>query len=279
VIGLVTDSNSQLPPQLAERYGIRVVPLTVTVDGTDYLEGDTLDADAFYDLFAHGAPVVKTSQPSPGRFVDAYQALARRGADEILSVHVGSKISGTINSARLAAAAAPVRVRVVDTGTVSFGVACCVWEAAETLARGGTLADAAEVAAGIGPTVGNVFVVKALDLARAGGRLAGPGRPTGEKAAIRVLTFIGDTMEVIGTAGSDEEAAEVMAAHVRAAGSSLRAGIGSADRATTTALTDALDSRLREAPEIRDVVRYRVGPSVGAHTGPGTVGAMYYESS
>jgi DegV family protein with EDD domain len=277
VIGLVTDSNSQLPPELAERYGVRVVPLTVTVDGTDYLEGETLDADGFYELFEYGAPAVKTSQPSPGRFAEAYEALARRGVDEILSVHVGSKISGTVNSARLAAAGAPVQVTVVDTGTVSFGVACCVWEAAEALAAGGTIDDAAEVAAHVGPTLGNVFIVKSLDLARAGGRLTG-ATPADEPRQTRVLTLTGDKMEVVGTVSSDEQAADVMAAHVRAAGSSLRAGIGSADRATTATLTGALHDRLTAAPEVRDLVRYRVGPSVGAHTGPGTVGAMYYES-
>lgn len=277
MIGLVTDSNSQLPPDLAQRYGVRVVPLTVSVDGTDYLEGETLDADGFYALFERGAPAVKTSQPSPGRFAETYEALARRGFDEILSIHVGSKISGTVNSARLAAAGAPVPVSVIDSGTVSFGVACCVWEAAEALAAGRTVVDAAEVAARVGSTLGNVFIVKSLDLARAGGRLTG-GDPDVEPRLIRVLTLTDEKMEVIGTVSSDEEAADLMATHVRAAGSSLRAGIGSADRATTATLTDALHDRLMSAPEVRELVRYRVGPSVGAHTGPGTVGAMYYES-
>ena len=103
-IGLVTDSNAQLPPELADRFAIEVVPLTVTVDGVEYLEGVDLDADDFYSRFEHGAsPVVATSQPSPGRFADAYQRLADGGATEILSVHIGSAVSGTVNSARLAA--------------------------------------------------------------------------------------------------------------------------------------------------------------------------------
>jgi DegV family protein with EDD domain len=278
VIGLVTDSSSQLPAELANRYGVDVVPLTVTVDGTDYLEGEDLDADGFYDLFAQGAaPSVRTSQPSPGRFAITYEALARRGATEILSVHVGSGISGTVNSARLAATAAPVPVHVVDTGTVSFGVACCLWAAAETLADGGSGAAAVATATRVGPTVGNVFVVRALDLARAGGRLAARA---GAKATgpdlIHVLSLMGSQMEVIGEVSSVDEAADTMAAHVRAAGQSLRVGLGSADRAAMP-LGDAFHDRLAGAPEIRELVRYRVGPSVGAHTGPGTVGAMYYE--
>ena len=65
VIGIVTDSNSQIPPELAELYGIEVVALTVTLDGVDYAEGVDLDADEFYARFENGTPTVSTSQPSP----------------------------------------------------------------------------------------------------------------------------------------------------------------------------------------------------------------------
>ena len=172
-LALVTDSNAQLPPELAQRYGVTVVPLTVTVDGTPYLEGEELDADAFYARFEGGAtPVVATAQPSPGHFARVYEGLAAGGATEILSIHIGSDVSGTCNSARIAAGSSPVPVRLVDTGTASFGIACCVWEAAEVLAAGGSIDDAAAVAAELGPTIGNVFTVRALDLPRAGGRLA-----------------------------------------------------------------------------------------------------------
>ncbi|MFB0902524.1 MAG: DegV family protein, partial [Acidimicrobiales bacterium] len=71
---LVTDSNSQLPESLRVRYGIRVVPIPIMVNGINYREGVDLDADGFYDLFAHGTPEVTTSQPSPGAFVEIYEA-------------------------------------------------------------------------------------------------------------------------------------------------------------------------------------------------------------
>src|SRR5205823_5608745 len=108
-----------------------VVPLRVTVDGVTYLEGVDLDADEFYARFEAGTPEVATSQPSPGQFEVAYDQLVAAGADEILSVHIGSSISGTVNAARLAAAEVAIPVRIVDTGTASFGVALCVWAAAE----------------------------------------------------------------------------------------------------------------------------------------------------
>ncbi len=272
MIGLVTDSNSQLPPDLARRYGIEVVPLTVTVDGVDHLEGIDLDADAFWARFRSATPSVSTSQPSPGRFAEAYRTLAERGADEILSVHIGVKVSGTVNSARLAAESAPVPVRVVDTGSASFAVACCTWEAAEAVAAGASVEEAAAVAEAVAATVGMVFVVRALDLARAGGRLA---EGVGAGGAVPVLTMVDGVMDVVDHAADLDQAAEAMASRVWSSGRDLRVGIGVAD-AGAEPLARALTDRLAGAPQLVDLVRYRVGPSVGAHTGPGAVGAVYY---
>ena len=278
MIGLLTDSNSQLPPELAERYGVEIVPLVVTVDGEEFEEGVTLDADAFYARLSGGAPPrVTTSQPSPGRFATAFEALARRGAEEILAVHLGSALSGTVNSARVAAGTAPLPVRIVDTGTASFGVSSCVWEAGEALAGGASLEEAAEVAEAVAARVRTVFTVRALDLARAGGRLRATGDEelAADGAAIPVLTMEGAQARVVAYAADVATAADAMAAHVLAGGESLRVGLGIAD-AGATPLWQALEERLIGAPPVREVVRYRIGPSVGAHTGPGSAGAYFH---
>ena len=292
VIGFVTDSNAQLPAELVERYAAEVVALTVTIDGTPYLEGIDIDADGFYARFESGTPEVSTSQPSPGRFAEAYARLAARGVDEILSVHIGSSVSGTINAARIAAEGASARVRLVDTGTASFGVSCCLWEAAEAVAAGAGLDDAARVAERVAATVDNVFIVGGLDLARAGGRLARDVQAVG---AIPVLRLVRGVIETVGEAHDLDEAAEVMASFVESSGlagpgghkpglagpgghkpaSALRVGVGVADAATSP-LGEALVARLSAATEVLEVVRYRIGPSVGVHTGPGSVGAIFY---
>src|SRR5947209_14192909 len=162
MIGIVVDSNCQMPPSLVERFGVTVVPLPVTVNGVQHLEGVDLDADAFYALFEDGTPEVSTAQPAPGQFVVAYDGLVAAGAEEILSVHIGSSVSGTVNAARLAAADAAVPVRIVDTGTASFGITLCTWAAAEAIADGAGLDGAALVAEQTAGTIGNAFVVKGL---------------------------------------------------------------------------------------------------------------------
>jgi DegV family protein with EDD domain len=280
MIGIVTDSNSQLPAELQARYGVEVVPLTVVVDGVDHEEGVDLDADRFYGLFADGrTPAVSTAQPSPGRFAQAYEQVAARGATEILSIHIGSAISGTLNSARLAAAGAPVPVRLVDTGTSSFGIACCVWEAGEAVARGASIDEAAAIAEATAATIGNVFIVKALDLARAGGRVV-VAEDDAAAGAIPVLSLVGSDLQVVGQVRDVDEAAHAMAAFATrpGLGSALRVAVGIADRAAEPLWT-ALEDELRAHPSVVDLVRYRVGPSVGAHTGPGTAGAFFYPAS
>ena len=273
MIGIVTDSNAQIPPDLAARYGVEVVPLTITVDGVPHLEGVDLDADAFYALFEDGRrPDVATEPPPPERFADAYARLAAAGSREILSVHLGASVGGTLASAAVAAGDSEVPVRLVDTGTASFGVACCVWEAGEALLDGATIDEAATIAEELAITVGNVFTVRGLDLARAGGRLA-PG--TDDDAAVPVLSLVAGEIKPIGAGATREEAARVMADYVVLAGDRLRVAVGIAD-ADAAPVVAALEEHLRGHPHVLELVRYRIGPSAGVHTGPGTAGAFFY---
>jgi DegV family protein with EDD domain len=274
MIGICTDSSAQLPAELATRHGIAVVPLTVTVDGVDHLEGVDLDADGFYRHFSGGRrPEVSTAAPGPGRFLAAWEQLTSAGATEVVSIHIGADLSATVGSATVAARDAPVRVRVVDTGTASFAVACSVLAAADRLAAGGTAAGAAELAGQVGRSCGNVFITGGLDLARAGGRLD-ISVLDDDVEGVPVLRLAGATMQTAGTARTAEEAAELMAREVLAAGRSLRVGVGTSDESSRP-VGDGLERRLAAIDGV-EVLRYRVGPSVGAHTGPGTAGAVYH---
>lgn len=275
MIGICTDSNGQLPRQLIDRYRIEVVPLTVSVDGAEFLEGVNLDADGFYDLFSDDRhPLVTTAAPSPARFVAAYRRLAERGATAVLSVHLGSELSGTLNSARLAARDVPVPVRFVDTHAASFIVGCATWEAAGAVSRGASLEEAAAVAESVASACGNIFTTGTLALARAGGRMAGEST---DAVAVPVLRLAEGKIEVIGDAATTEHAAAIMAEAVLGAGRALRVGVGDSD-VSSVPVADELCRRLEAAGHDHEIVRYRVGPSVGAHTGPGTAGVVFYET-
>lgn len=272
-VALVTDSNAQLPAELIARLGVVVVPITVTLDGVDHLEGVDLDASDAYRVLAEPGVEVATAAPSPGRLVDTYEALAAGGADAILSVHVGSEMSATVNNARLAAKAIDIPVQVVDTGAASFGVGCCAWEAADALAAGADLAEAAAVARSTADAIGSIFIVQAIDLARRGGRYG----DTLDEAddGVPVLSFVRGELDVVTTVVDAADAAETMARFALEWGTDLRVAIAMADPATGP-IQSAMEACLRDAAHVDEIVHYTVGPSVAAHTGADTAGLFVY---
>ncbi len=274
-VALVTDSNSQMPKALRERFGVWVVPLTIVLDGEQFREGVDLTTEEFYARLAAGA-AVSTAAPSPGEVLAVYQAAIDAGATEILSIHIGSNTSATCSAVQLAANASPVPVEVIDTGTASFAISCCVWAAGEALANGANRDAAAGAARATAASVDNVFVVGALDLARRGGRLVpGVKGAAGDADGTPVFALSGGQMQAIGRASDAEGAVHAMTAYVvdGADGRAVRVGVGDA---LTADLATAFADALRARPEVAELVHYEIGPSVGAHTGPGTVGACFF---
>lgn len=271
VVALVTDSNTQLPARLRDRFDIRVVPMTVVVDGVAHREGHDLDAAEFVARLRAGA-TVSTAAPAPGEIRAAYDEAVAGGAERIVSVHVGANVSGTLNAAAVAADGCAVPVTLVDTRTASFAAGCCVWAAGEALASGGGADAAAAAARRAAERVGNVFIVSSLDPARRSGRLAGAET---DPVRVPVLALDGDQMRVVGETADAGGAVEAMVGHVAGwarAGERLRVGVGDTD---APAVAAALEAALAALPSVDEVVRYHVGPSVAAHTGPGTVGAVF----
>ncbi|MDP9164972.1 MAG: DegV family protein [Actinomycetota bacterium] len=269
MIRLIVDSNSQIPPNLRTQYAIDVIPLTITVDGESFLEGEQIDLAGITQALERSA-VVGSSTPSPGQFLEAYERAAADGCRGVLSVHAGGRASGTANAARVAAGLASLPADVVDTGTASFPVALCAWAAGEVLASGGTAAEAAAAARDTAASVDNVFIVGTLSLAARGGRLASDVKP----GDVPVLALTDGTMQALGRVCDVDAAVDAMADRVqaRAQGRRLRVGVG---HLAAGHLAAALEAALRERVEIEQLVRYDVGPSVAVHTGLGTVGCVF----
>lgn len=280
MIGLVTDSSSQLPRSLAERYGIAVVALPVTIDGREFHEGVDVTVDEFYAAWDGGhEPTIVTSQPAPGDFVATYERLVAGGATEILSVHLAESLSGTLNSARLAADQVDVPVVLVDSGTASFGVSCCVWAAAEAVDAGAGIADAAEVAGARAASLGTAFIVGVPALTERSGRADGVGFGEAAEAGIPVLAMSAGQLTVLDTVPTVNHAVVVMTDYALGWSPSspggLRLAIGTSD-ASSRPVGVRLTELLGDHPAVGNVVQYRIGPSVGAHTGPGTAGLFVF---
>lgn len=273
-VALVTDSNAQLPAELRDRFDVYVVPLVIVLDGQEFREGVDLGNDEFYARLAAGASV-STAAPAPGDVLEVYQQAIDAGANEIVSIHIGSNTSATCQAVRLAVPSCAVPVEMVDTGTASFAVSCCVRAAGEALVAGADRFSAAEVARATAARVDNVFIVGALDLARRGGRL-GAGIDGTDGAP--VLALRAGQMTAVGRVADVPAAVDAMTAYVvdAAAGASVRVGVG---HALAPDIAAALAMSLHSRPEVVEVVHYEIGPSVGAHTGAGTVGACFVAGS
>jgi fatty acid-binding protein DegV len=264
-VAICTDSSALLPRDVAERLGVIVVPIVVTLDGEPFDEGRE-PVDRFYDRLSAGAEAT-TALPSPGEFLAAFERAAQSGAAQVISIHLDARVSGTLHSAELAARDAPLPVTVVDAGTVSFGVGVCVRAAAEAVLAGASVGEVAAIVTRLGRTMRNVFVA--------------PGAPRGRVRHAdewAVLEFSDAQIQQIAACESLDEARDRMVEQVLGPGRLLRTAVGHAAPDAQPA-ADALATALARSTDVVGVERYRVGPSVGAHTGPSSFGAFWWPAA
>ena len=190
-IKVVTDSTSDLPADVAESLGIEVVPLNVHFGSDVYKDRVNLMPDTFYDKLINDDVLPTTSQPSVGEFIDVYERLGS-DADGIVSVHISEKLSGTMNSARLASqqANADCPIEVVDTFQVSMGVGICAMEAAEVANSGGNMNQVILAARNAVTRSQCFFMLETLEFLQKGGRIGKAQALIGNLLKIRPMLML-----------------------------------------------------------------------------------------
>jgi DegV family protein with EDD domain len=275
-VALVTDSTASLPAELAAARAITVVPLQVVIGATSYDEG--VEGGATPEMLADALRAwtpVSTSRPNPEAMLDVYERLAGDGASQIVSVHLSGDLSGTFESAQLAARKASIPVLTVDSRQVGMGTGFAVMGAADARDEG---ADAGAVAAAArrrASTTTSLFYVDTLEYLRRGGRMGAAAALLGSALAVKPILRIEDgrvaPFERVRTAGKALGRLEELA--VDAAGSApvdvAVAHLGSPERAE--ALAARLGERLAGGLEGRTVHVGEIGAVLGAHVGPGMV--------
>ncbi len=276
-VAVVTDSTASLPGALTAELGVTVVPLQVVIGGTAYDEGqEAAIPDRLAQALQAWVPV-STSRPSPETMLETYESLAAEGATEIVSVHLSGDLSGTFESAQLAARKAPVPVTAVDTRQVGMGTGFCVLAAAGAVREGAGAAEAGERARDRGEATTSLFYVDTLEYLRRGGRMGAAAALVGSALAVKPILRVEDgrvrPYERVRTSGKALARLEELA--VEAAGDAVVdvavAHLASAARAEQ--LAERLGQRLATGLEGRDVVLGEVGAVLGAHVGPGMVAA------
>ena len=277
-VALVTDSTASLPEHLVREWGIVVVPLQVVIGSSSYDEGTgCATAQTVAEALVARTPV-STSRPAPAAMLEVYESLARGGADEILSVHLSGELSGTFESAQLAAKDASVPVTAVDSRQLGMATGFAVLEAAELLAGGAAVADVAEAVRRRTARTTSLFYVDTLEYLRRGGRIGAAAALLGSALSVKPLLALDDgriaMVEKVRTAGRALARLEERA--VQAAGDDqvdvAVAHLANAERART--LAESVSRRLAANLGGREVVVGEVGAVIGAHVGPGMLAVV-----
>ena len=141
-IKIVTDSACDVPPELAEKLGITIVPVYLNIGERSYLEGVEMTREQFYSRLSNFSEYPTTAAPAVGTFTELYEQLTKAGATQILSMHIAHDLSATYNAARVGAVAADsAPVTLFDTRQITLGAGLLVLLAAEAAAAGRTIAE------------------------------------------------------------------------------------------------------------------------------------------
>lgn len=276
-VALVTDSTSDIPPELRMRIGVRVVPLYVHFQGKTFKDWEEITPSDLFKGVAAGADLPSTSQPSPQDFEAAY-AEALEYADRVLSIHISSKLSGTYQSASIAAEKFKGRVRVFDSLAASAGVGMMVLRAHELLQQGTRLEGVLQELERIRDDHTVRFVVATLDYLRKNGRIGGAQAFLGNLLNIKpILTVKNGVVDAAGRARGEKRALKEMVKTFQ----KWRQG---RKRVRIFYLYTGAEEAVHELQhEIRalgdgveEVYTSEVGAVIASHTGPGVYGYYAY---
>ncbi|MDQ2984169.1 MAG: DegV family protein [Actinomycetota bacterium] len=276
---LVLDSTADFP-QAQQRFpNWRVVPLYVRFGDESFRDYVDLAPDEFYERLRVSDVMPSTSQPTPGDFLAVYEELDR-SFERVFSLHIGGGLSGTVESARAAAREVDGdRVRVVDTGTASVAIAMLGFAIQRRLERGTSDEEVDELVARYKRDAKLLFTLDTLDFLARGGRIGRAQAWAGGLLHVKPILTIeqGEVRPIKRVRGNQKAFQEFQAEFERQSrdGSSLRVGIAQADAPKRVEALQEMVRRTRPQAQLELVTS--LGPVVGTHAGPGTVGLFWFE--
>ncbi|WP_216216174.1 DegV family protein [Amycolatopsis aidingensis] len=274
-VAVVTDSTAHLPEGFADRHAVRVVPLHVLIDGVAAFDGVDVGPAALAEALGQRR-IVTTSRPTPTEFATAFRAALREGADSVVSVHLSSELSGTWESAVLAAQeVGPDLVRVVDSRTTAMGLGFAALHAAGAAARGCGGAEVEAAAVRAARRSETLFVVETLEHLRRGGRIGPAAALLGTALSVKPVLRMDEgqirPLEKVRT--MHRAVSRLVELAVSAAGAEpvelAVHHLAAPERAVEFA--NRLEDRL---PASTGCVVSEIGAVIGAHTGPGVLGVV-----
>jgi len=270
-VAIVTDSTVDLTPGLAEELGVTIVPLQVIFGNEAYREGVDITTEEFYERLVKSRPLPTTSAPSVGDFQEVYERLLKE-VDSIVSIHIGAKLSGTVQAAQTArqSLAKPERIEIVDSQMISLAMGFVIMDAVEAARGGAKLAVVKAVAESALQRVQVRFMLDTLEYLRRGGRIGHARAYLGTLLSIKPILSLREgelyPEERVRTRARGLERMTQWAVRQQ---NVKRVAVG---HATTPDEAESIRERVEMAfPNVK-VHLIRFGPVLGTHAGPGIVG-------
>jgi DegV family protein with EDD domain len=276
-IRIVTDSTADLPPEFAHALGISVVPLSVIFGEEVFREGIEISHDLFYDKLVNGKEMPTTSAPSVGDFLEVYEPLLKE-TDEIVSIHISSKLSATSENARQAGqilAEQGARIEVVDSGVVSLGLMFVTLAAARAARDGGDIDRVKAVAEHTTQRIRIHVLLDTLEYVRRGVRIGRARAFLGAMLRVKPMLAVRDgEVHPEERVRTKRHAVERLFQIATSYPNTRELAIG-----YSTNPQDAHDFKQRLADVMPHVNIWtaRFGPVIGTHGGPGVLGVALLE--
>lgn len=271
-IAIVTDSTSDLTPELCTQYGICSVPLYVHFNDKTYKDGLEITPNDLFEGMNAGLPTPTTSQPSPAEFTQVYQQALEK-ADQVISIHISSLLSGTADSAHIAAKEFGERVTVIDSKNVTLSLGMRAIRAAEMARQDKKMPEIVAAVESIAHQADLRFTVHTLDFLRINGRIGGAQALLGSLLNIKpILTVKEGRVETGGKVRGHKKAMLDLSNHtknyLKKFGRSKIAFISTigAEEAIEELRTHLSDQ------DFEDMGVHSLGAVIASHTGPGTFG-------
>ncbi|MBB6636575.1 DegV family protein [Cohnella thailandensis] len=274
-IALVTDSTSDIPREVRERLGIEMIPLTVHFGDEAYLDNVNLQPVEFYEKLQSFQGLPKSSQPSPADFLAVFERLIAEGK-QVISINLSSALSGTYQSALLARSMLEDEspVTVIDSKSASYGYGMLVVKAAELAEQGASREEIIEAVTRLKESTKLYFLVDTLEYLHKGGRIGRASALFGSLLNIKPILTI-DSEGYVNALDKARGQKRAFARIVELLEADFAGGPVDLNVVVTpgrTEMAEELIALLKERFPIRNYLQSAIGPVIGTHAGPGTVG-------
>lgn len=276
-IKIITDSTCDLSPTLLKELDIAIVPLYVVFNEDSYKDGIDINTTDLYSMVNELGQLPKTAAPSPNDFHEAFKPHIDNGSD-ILYVGLSSKISSTIQNAKIAANEFPDgRIKIVDSFNLSTGIGILALKAAEYTKEGLSLQEISALLQESVPKVKTAFVINTLDYLHKGGRCSALQSFVGGMFKIKPIIQVVDGKMILGhkTRGKMDKALKTLLEILLKDRENLDLSTVFITHSEADAEAQSLKEELQSLLPIKNVIITNAGCVISSHCGPKTVGIIY----